>query len=112
MATRVRDLEEIQQRIRRYRPWFDTTPRSLVILRRLTEAFPETGEVTAKTVEIRASGLVSCSGTATDNTALLQTLERLRAVPSIADVQVDQVRGRSPMQFTFNFRWDDAANTP
>ncbi len=112
MATRVRDLEEIQQRIRRYRPWFDTTPRSLVILRRLTEAFPETGDVTAKTVEIRASGLVSCSGTATDNTALLQTLERLRAVPSIADVQVDQVRGRSPMQFTFNFRWDDAANTP
>ena len=79
--------------------------RSLSILRRLTEAFPENGDVTAKTIELRDDGAVICTGTASDNTALLKTLDRLRASQDVADVQVDQLRGKSPLQFTFNFHW-------
>lgn len=105
MSAKVRELENLQQQIRRFRPWFDDSVRTLSILRRLTEAFPENGDVTAKTIELRDDGAVICTGTATDNTALLKTLDRLRATQDVADVQVDQLRGKSPLQFTFNFHW-------
>lgn len=112
LATRVRQIEDLQQQIKRYRPWFDDSHRTLNILRRLTEAFPEDGNVTARSIEIREGNLVSCSGTARDNTALLRTLDQLRAASGVSDVQVEQLRGRSPLQFTFNFRWDGPAGTP
>ncbi len=105
MSAKVRELENLQQQIRRFRPWYDDSIRSLSILRRLTEAFPENGDVTAKTIELRDDGAVICTGTASDNTALLKTLDRLRASQDVADVQVDQLRGKSPLQFTFNFHW-------
>ena len=44
-----------------------TSFQSLSILRQLTLAFPEDGEVTAKTIEIHDGSTVSCSGTARDN---------------------------------------------
>jgi hypothetical protein len=112
MAGRVREVEDLQGQIKRFRPWFDESYRSLAILRRLTEAFPESGNVTAKSVEIRDGGLVVCSGTARDNAALLKTLDQLRGTSEVTDVQVEQLRGKSPLQFTFNFRWDSAARTP
>src|SRR5205085_4423993 len=68
LAPQVRQLENFQGQIKRFRPWFDDSIRSLSILRRLTEALPENGDVTAKTVEMRESGTVICTGTATDNT--------------------------------------------
>ena len=43
----------MQQQIRKFRPWFDDSFRNLTILRKITEAFPEEGDVTAKTLEIR-----------------------------------------------------------
>lgn len=105
MSVKVRELENLQQQIKRFRPWYDDSIRSLSVLRRLTEAFPENGDVTAKTIELRDNGSVICTGTASDNTALLKALDKLRAIPDIVDVQVDQVRGKSPLQFTFNFQW-------
>jgi hypothetical protein len=105
ISPKVRDLEDIQRQIRQYRPWFDDSVRTLSILRRLTEAFPQDGSVTAKTVEIREPAAVTCSGTARDNQALTKTLDQLRAASEVADVQVDQLRGKSPLQFTFNFQW-------
>jgi hypothetical protein len=105
MAPRVTELENMQQQIRQFRPWFDDSYRSLGILRRLSEAFPEDGAVSAKTIEIRESSLVTCSGTARDNPAFLRTLDKLRGVPEVSSLQVDQIRGRTPLQFTFNFRW-------
>jgi len=106
MKARVSGLESIQKDIRLYRPWFDDSVRSLSILRRLTEAFPEDGSVTAKSVEIRSSSRVTCSGTARDTQAWLRMLDQLRNGRGIADVQVEQVRGKSPLEFTFNFRWE------
>lgn len=112
MSPKVRELEGLQGRIRQYRPWFDDSLRTLSILRRLTEAFPEDGVVTAKTVEIRETAPVICSGTARDNQALMKTIDTLRATPEVADVQVDQLRGKSPVQFSFNFQWSGGGSQP
>lgn len=107
MESRVRGVETTQQKIRQFRPWFDDSLRSLSILRQLTEAFPEDGVVSAKAVEIRDQGAVTCSGVARDNQALLKTMERLRAAKAVSDLKVDQIRGKSPMQFTFDFHWSN-----
>jgi hypothetical protein len=106
MAAKVKDLDGVQQQIEQYRPWFDESFRSLSILKQLTTAFPEDGTVTAKTVEIRNGSVVNCSGTARDNTALLRMLSQLRSADGVTDLKVDQIRGKSPMQFTFDFHWN------
>ncbi len=105
MSGKVRELDQLQQQIKQYRPWFDDSFRSLSILRRLTQAFPEEGTLTARNIEIRATAPVTCTGTARDTQALMKTLDELRNASEIADVQLDQLRGNSPVQFTFNFSW-------
>jgi hypothetical protein len=107
MSRKVRDLEEIQQDIKRFRPWFDESVRSLSILKRLTEAFPEENSVTAKTLEIRDSSLVTCTGTADSRQALYKTLDHLRSAPQVSEIKVDQEKGASPVQFSFNFQWGE-----
>lgn len=106
MKPRVTELDAMQQEIRRFRPWFDESFRSLSILRQLTEAFPEDGAVAAKSVEIRDPSMVACSGTARDHQALLVMLDKLRTAKEITAVQVEQIRGKSPLQFSFNFKWN------
>jgi hypothetical protein len=105
MAKQVTELEGMQAQIRHYRPWFDDSFKSLSILRRLTEAFPDTGSVTAKSVEIRDSSTITCSGTARDNQSFLHMLDQLRASREVGNVKVDQLRGKAPLQFTLNFQW-------
>ncbi len=104
----VQDLEAIEGRIRQFRPWFDDSVRGLTIFRSLTQAFPDDGAVTAKTVEIRDLNTVVCTGTAKDYQSLLQTIAKLRAVPQIAEtVNLGQTRGQAPnMQFSFTFVWN------
>jgi hypothetical protein len=98
-------------KIKQFRPWFDESVRGLQILRRLTEAFPEDGSVTAKTIEIRDLTTVTCSGVARDYQALLRTVERLRTVPQIPEVNLGQTRGQSPnMQFKFDFVWNEGGS--
>ena len=105
MKPRVEELAALQQQIKKFRPWFDESLTGLSILRRLTEAFPEDGSVAAKTVEIRNLSIITCTGTARDNAALLKAMEQLRTVKEINDVKVDSIRGKSPLQFTLNFHW-------
>jgi hypothetical protein len=111
MAPTVHDLENVQQQIRQYRPWYDDSFRSLTILRELSTVFPEDGVVTAKTLEIRDQNAVSCSGTATDNAALLRTLSQLRSADSVHDVKVVQIRGKAPIQFTFDFQYGEGLSS-
>jgi hypothetical protein len=111
MAPTVHELEGVQQQIRQYRPWYDDSFRCLMILRELAEVFPEDGVVTAKTVEIRDMNTVSCSGTARDNAALLRTLVQLRSAKGVHDVKVDQIRGKAPMQFTFDFHYGEGGSS-
>ena len=112
MAKTVAHVEELQANLKKYRPWFDDSVPSLLVLRTLTMAFPEDGSLTAKTVELREGATVVCSGTANDSFTLNRTLEKLRTVPAVRDVTVDQMRGKSPVQFSFNFKWDASAGTP
>ncbi len=105
IATRVRELEELQENIRTYRPWFDESQRSLTILKHLTEAFPEDGSVSARTIEVRGTSTVICTGTARDRQALREALDRLGSVEQVANVRVEQINGRSPVEFTFNFQY-------
>ena len=107
MSDKVAELDGAQQRCRQFRPWFDDSCRCLSILRKLTEVFPGDGSVSARMVEIRDMGGVTCSGVAADNAALLKMLSRLRAMSSVRDVKLDQIRGKTPVQFTFNFYWID-----
>ena len=105
MSPKVNDLNGSQGLIRQYQPWFDDSFRALSILRELSLAFPEDGSVTAKSIEVREGNIVSCTGTARDNTALLRTLGQLRDTEQVSALKVEQIRGKSPMQFTFEFHW-------
>lgn len=104
MEPQVVELQTMQQNIRQFRPWFDESQPSLSILRQLTEAFPEDGAVSAKTLEISDSSKVTCSGVAGDSQAFLRMLDRLRADRMVTELAVDQMRGKTPLQFTFNFQ--------
>jgi len=107
LSPKVTELATLQQQIRQYRPWFDDSFRCLSILQQLTLAFPEDGLVSTKTIEIRDMNTVTCTGVARDNAALLKTLSQLRAANGVSDLKVDQIRGKSPMQFTFDFHWTE-----
>lgn len=107
MAEEVKALDAVQDRIREFRPWYDTSFRNLTIMSRITECFPDNGSVTARSVEIHGAAMptVSISGTARDNASLLRTLDQLRKTKEIQAVKVEQIRGKTPAQFTFTFRW-------
>ena len=106
MAVKVADLQDIQGQIRFYRPWYDTSFTTLAILRQVTLAFPEDGSVTAKTIEIRDSGsTVICSGNTRDVASVLAMQARLRTQPGVSALKLPQIRGKSPMQFSFDFKY-------
>ena len=105
MSAKVTDLSALQDQIQRYKPWYDSSFRALTILKQLTLAFPEDGAVTAKTIEIHNGNTVTCSGTASDMGALLRTTSQLRAIDGVGSVTIEQTRGKSPMEFTFDFQW-------
>jgi hypothetical protein len=111
MSAKVGEAQKLQQQIRQFRPWFDDSVRGLRILRQLTTAFPEDGVVSAKTIEIRDLSAVTCTGVARDNRELLKTMDRISASPGVMDFHEGALRGKSPLQFTFSFAWNDGARS-
>jgi hypothetical protein len=105
MEAPVTELTRMRDQIRRYRPWYDNSVRTLSILKQLTEAFPADGAVSAKTIELREPTRVTCSGTARNRDALINALDRLRKADGVADVHIEMTRGNTPLEFTFNFQW-------
>jgi hypothetical protein len=105
MEGQVTELTKIRDELRQYRPWYDESVRSLGILRCLTQAFPEDGAVSAKTVELRAPATVTCTGTARNRDSFIHMLDQLRKSHSVSGVHIENTRGSSPMEFTFNFQW-------
>lgn len=105
MAAQVADLESVQARIREFRPWYDSSFRNLTIMKRVVECFPDNGSVTAKTFEIHSPATVSVTGTARDNASLLRTLDQIRQLKEVQGLKIEQIRGKTPAQFTFTFRW-------
>jgi hypothetical protein len=106
MRGKVSELESLQQGIRQFRPWFEPVPRDLQVLENLAMAFPESGEVWAKTVTLGENNKVSCSGFAQNQSSWLSFLERLRKRKDVSNLQVQQVRGEKPIQFSIVYRWE------
>jgi hypothetical protein len=106
MRLKVEDIKKVRQQTRQFTPWYDDSIRGLTILRQITSAFPEEGVVSAKTIEIHDLSGVSCNGVAKDNQALLRTMERLSASPGVSEFHRANIRGRTPIQFSFDFRWN------
>ena len=107
MSAKVAELQGVQRQIQQFQPWFDQSFRDLAILRQLTLAFPESGEVTAKTITIQEGKAVNCSGNARDYAALLAMQAKLRGADGVSGLKLDQIRGKNPMQFTFDFQYDN-----
>ncbi len=108
MKDKVASLEADQDQIRKYRPWFDESFRSMRILKRLAEVFPEEGSVSAKIIEYRSPSFVICSGTARDQQSLQKVFDQLSASEGVSDVHYGQIHGQNPVQFTFDFQWEGA----
>ncbi|MEN9574675.1 MAG: hypothetical protein RL514_2530 [Verrucomicrobiota bacterium] len=110
MATRVTQVDQLNGKIRKFRPWYDESFRAMTILKTLTEAFPEDGSVSAKSIEIRDRSGVTCSGTARNNAAWLKMRDKLNASKQVADLKVEHIKGgqnNQPLEFTFNFHWGE-----
>jgi hypothetical protein len=105
MQAKVGELSQMRDQIRRYRPWYDESARTLSVLRRLTEAFPQDGAVSAKTVELREASRVTCSGTARNREAYNRMVDQLRKMQEISEFHTEAQRGNTPLEFTFNFQW-------
>jgi hypothetical protein len=106
MRRKVADLESLQQRIRQFRPWFEPAPQTLQIIEGLAAAFPDQGEVWAKSVQVTDGTKVTCSGFAASQTALLAWFDRLRARKDVTALRVEQVRGEKPIQFSVSYKWE------
>ena len=112
MQPQVVKLDAVQRQIDEFRPWYSDT-RSLVILLRVSECFPDNGSVTAKSFEVHGTttSIVSISGTARDNASLLRVQEQLRSAKEVQGLKIEQIRGKTPMQFTLTFRWKNSPGT-
>jgi hypothetical protein len=99
MQATVGELEVVQGNIRQFRSWYDTSPRSLQIIEGLAAAFPDSGEVWAKSIEILDGTQVVCAGLARTQPALMSFLERLRERPEFIEVKVPHYSGDNPIQF-------------
>ncbi len=106
-ATRdkVEELEMIQSKIKQFHPWFQDSVPSLSAIKTMTQAFPEEGRVWTKVVEIEDTQQVSCSGFAQNNKDLLVAIDQLNQDEQVKDLQIQQVVGESPVQFSFRYRW-------
>jgi hypothetical protein len=119
MKTKVEELDAIQQNIHLYRPWFDHTPKHLVIFESLIGAFSETSNVWAKSVQINdfqgAQNVqnpdvqkVTCTGFARSNLELTDLLNKIGKRPEVSEVSAQSRGGdgKNPLQFNFTYKWD------
>jgi hypothetical protein len=106
----VTRLESLQEQISTYRAWYEDEARSLMMVMALTGAFPESGGAWVRSVEIEDQARVSCDGFARSDSDWLRLLDALGELEGIEDLQVKQVRGQNPVQFSFSFQWRGGAH--
>lgn len=95
-----------QDQIKKFRAFFDRTFRDLRILKGLTDAFPEDGSVSAKTIDVRDLAAVTCSGVARDNDSFVKVFSKLSDDTNEISHLHPEVRGQKPMQFTLNYQFE------
>ncbi len=101
----VAEVEVIQDRVKFFRDWYNEEFPSLSAIETLTSAFPEEGTIWARTLEIQNTMNISCSGFARNNQDLLAMLDQLNQDEQIKALQVQQVQGERPIQFSFSLLW-------
>jgi hypothetical protein len=100
------DVKQAKAQMDKFRPWFDDSYTGIRILRRIVEAFPPEGTVTAQRVQIKDLTEVSCDGVATDNRAFLAFRQRLSITPGLTNVNIVQLTGVQPnLQFNLKMEW-------
>ena len=104
MNASVNELDALQQKIRKFRPWFDRKPTGVQLLESLFNAFPDGGDVWAKSIQINGAK-VTCTGFARNQPAFLAMLDRLRHRPDVSNLQTQQIRNENPVQFTVVYHW-------
>ncbi len=105
MADRVAEIEALQNNIRQFRSWYDSSAPSLSSIRTLVRAFPEDGAVWIKSLKIDDRSQVACTGFARSNREWLSTIDRLQKMESVKDFQLKQFQGKVPLGFMVEYRW-------
>jgi hypothetical protein len=108
MKDSVAVVETVQGKIREFRPWFDSSVPSLTTARAITRAFPETGEIWLKQLNIRDDSKVMATGSSSDQNSLLATLVKLRITSGISNLELKSQQGTDPIFFSFEFDWNPA----
>ena len=115
MKDSVAVVEAVQGKIREFRPWFDSSVPSLTTARAITRAFPETGEIWLKQLNIRNDSKdmknvskVMANGSSSDQSTLLDTQDKLRITSGISNFKGKSLQGSDPISFSFEFDWNPA----
>jgi Tfp pilus assembly protein PilN len=106
MRKNVGELEGLQQKLRQFRQWFDPAPQSVQALEAVAAAFPEQGDVWAKSIQLGEGSKVTCSGFARNQAGFDALRDRLRSRSDVTGLQVQQVRGENPVQFSVTYKWE------
>ncbi|HUD45662.1 MAG TPA: hypothetical protein VMR33_02475 [Candidatus Baltobacteraceae bacterium] len=107
MEPRVTALTADQDQIKKFRNFYDKTFRDLRILKLLTDAFPDDGAVSAKTINVHDLARVTCTGVARDNDSYVRVFSKLSDETNEISQVHNEVRGQKPMQFSLEFQFGD-----
>lgn len=106
MRKNVGELENLQLKLRQFRQWFDPAPQTVQALEALAAAFPDQGDVWAKSIQLGEGSKVTCSGFARNQAGFDALRDRLRSRSDVTGLQVQQVRGDNPVQFSLTYKWE------
>jgi hypothetical protein len=117
MKDSVAVVETVGGKISEFRPWHGSSVPRLTTARAITRAFPETGEIWLKQLNIRDiskdtkikdASKVMATGSSSDQNSLLATLDKLRITSGISNLELKSQQGTDPIFFSFEFDWNPA----
>ena len=99
MSTEVAELDGIQQKIHQFRPWFEPAPAGAPTHGKPGPAFPDQGDVWAKSIQVAEGHKVTCTGFARTQPALMTLLGHLRARPDITALRCSKSAAKTQSSF-------------
>ena len=101
----VTQLKTDDANIQKYSPWFDQNHSTLQIMTALVEAFPDLGNVSAKSLEVQNLSSISVRGLATSMPGFNQMRETLGKIPGVREVHADTVGQPPQISFNLTYTW-------
>lgn len=92
MKTSLASAKDIVDKAAYARGWYDRRPRHLECLREVTLAFPQEGRIWTTSLAISEDMRALLSGKASDETAVLEVLDRLSKSPRFSEVKSLYIR--------------------